>query len=117
MSAIMPRIGAIFVPVADVEQARYWYARLLGMADAPEIQFGHLAVFAFDNGLRLVLDAKILDADARRNSPLFHFDVEDIAAAREHVVKLRADAVSEIQFDHWFTFRDPDGNVLMACVC
>ncbi len=117
MSAIMPRIGAIFVPVADVEQARHWYARLLGIADAPEIQFGHLAVFALDNGLRLVLDAKIHDAHARRNSPLFHFDVEDIATARDHVVELGADAVTEIGFDHWFTFRDPDGNVLMACVC
>jgi len=111
-----PRIGAIFVPVRDIEAARHWYARLLGAADVPVIRHRHLAVFpTTGGGPDLVLDSRIFAAASGRNAALFHFVADDIAAAHDHVTALGAEILAPIQSGHWFTFRDPDGNVLMAC--
>jgi len=116
-TAIKARIGAVFVPVSDIEAAKRWYAQLLGIGDLPETQFGHLATFPVENGLRLVLDARIHSASSTRDAPLFHFVADDIAEAYDHVLGLGVEIVTPVQFGHWFSFRDPDGNVLMACVC
>ncbi|MBR1219917.1 VOC family protein [Bradyrhizobium sp. U87765 SZCCT0131] len=116
MSALRARIGAIFIPVSDIASAKAWYARLLQTA-CPATLHGHLAVFALAGGIHLVLDAKIFVPGASRDAPLFHFDADDIDAALIHVQALGATIVTPLQSGHWFTFRDPDGNVLMACRC
>lgn len=109
-------IGAVFVPVSDIEAASQWYARLFGLAAAPATQHGHLAVFAqAGDGADLVLDSRIFAVDERRSGPLFHLRVEDIEAGFAHVEGLGAAIVQPIQSNHWFTFRDPDGNTLMVC--
>lgn len=114
MSVIGPQIGAVFVPVSDIECSKQWYAQLLQVA-APDTVHSHLAVFPATGGARLVLDAKIFAAVSPRQAPLFHFDVPDLVAAFEHVEALGVEIVTPVQSGHWFTIRDPDGNVLMIC--
>ncbi|MBK5570762.1 VOC family protein [Ensifer sp. SSB1] len=109
-------IGAVFVPVSDIERAKAWYARLL-QVDAPETLYGHLAVFPRGGGARLLLDAKIFASGSRREAPLFHFDTQDVAAAYSYATSLDVEIVTPVQFEQWFTIRDPDGNVLMICRC
>lgn len=116
MTAIKGRIGAVFVPVADIERAKAWYARLLGLPSLPETVYGHLAVFpAADRDTRLVLDAKIFVPGLTRDTPLFHFGTDDLDEAYQHVIALGGQIVTPPQSEHWFTFRDPDGNVVMVC--
>lgn len=108
-------VGAIFVPVADIEAARDWYVELLGYPTVPEILFGHLAVFVLgEQSSDLVLDSKIYRADEHRSTPLFHFNAGNAEQAREHVRAIGAIEVSDIQHNQWFTFADPYGNVLMV---
>lgn len=109
---IANEIGAIFVPVRDIAAARDWYCRLVGVAPAGEILFGHLFVVPMQEGSGLVLDAK--NAAPHTGKPLFHFNSSDLAAAREHVLSIGAADVSEIVDGAFFTFKDPDGNPLMV---
>lgn len=109
-------IGAVFVPVSDIELAKAWYACLL-QVEPPETTHGHLAVFPRSGGARLVLDARIFVPGERRDAPLFHFDTEDVVAAASHAQALGVEIVTPVQSEQWFTIRDPDGNVLMICRC
>lgn len=54
------------------------------------------------------------------NQPLFNLSTEDIHAAYEHVKHLGVEIVNEIETFpdlSYFTFKDPDGNIIMACTC
>ncbi|WLQ08459.1 VOC family protein [Arthrobacter oryzae] len=115
MNPITPRIGTVFVPVSDVEAARDWYCRLLGVPADGEILFGHLYVLPVE-GTGLVLDSRIYSRDAVFKVPAFHLDTQDVQAAHAYAVELGADPAA-IQYGQWFNFRDPDGNALMVCQC
>ena len=113
--AIDATVGAIFVPVRDIESARDWYVQLLDYPTPPDIVFGHLAVFPLDPGSSsLVLDSRIHRESEHRSTPLFHFNAGDLAAARTHLNAMGVTEIGEVQHDQWFTFTDPDGNVLMV---
>jgi len=114
---IMNRIGAVFIPVSDIEKAREWYCQLLGTPVVGDIQFGHLYVVPMAGETGLVLDSKIYGKEKQGKAPLFHFNAADIEAAYRYVKELGAVMLSGIEHDHWFTFKDPDGNVLMVCKC
>jgi hypothetical protein len=62
----------------------------------------------------LVLDSRIHRPGERRSTPLFHFNADDAVRARDHVQAVGGSDVSSLQHGHWFTFTDPDGNVLMV---
>ncbi len=114
-AALNAAVGAIFVPVRDIESARDWYVRLLGYPRIPEILFGHLAVFVLnETSSNLVLDSRIHRPNEQRSTPLFHLNANNAEQARDHVLATGAIQTTEIQPGHWFTFRDPDGNVLMV---
>ena len=115
MNPITPRIGTVFVPVSDVEAARDWYCRLLGVPANGEILFGHLYVLPVE-GTGLVLDSRIYSKDVVFKVPAFHLDTQDVQAAHNYAVELGADP-ADIQHGQWFNFRDPDGNALMVCQC
>lgn len=54
------------------------------------------------------------------NQPLFNLSTVDINAAYQHVKELGAEIVTEIQTYpdlSEFTFKDPDGNIIMICTC
>ncbi|MBM7095108.1 VOC family protein [Bacillus sp. H-16] len=114
VNAIEKEVGAIFVPVKDVEKARDWYRELLGVMEEGEIQFGHIYVIP---GTNVVLDSKIFDRRSQGTAPLFHFNTKDIRRAYEECRAAGVEVTSEVENGHWFTFKDPDENVLMVCQC
>ena len=112
-SAIDREIGTVFVPVRDIEAARDWYRALLGHGPGGEILFGHLHVVPMQAGSGLVLDSKGF-AGPHDKKPAFHFNTSDIHAAHAQVVALGAPGVGEVTDGVFFTFKDPDGNLLMV---
>lgn len=113
MSVVDSEIGAIFVPVSNVEAARDWYCRLLKREPIGDIEFGHLYVMPMRAGTALVLDSKDFHGPHDRK-PAFHFNTADIQAAREHVLAVGARNVTEVSNGVFFNFQDPDGNLLMV---
>ncbi|MET3288795.1 VOC family protein [Brevibacillus fluminis] len=116
-SPITNAIGAIFIPVSNIERARHWYSDLLNVPQVGEIMFGHIYCLPMQGGTNVVLDSKIFDPASVRNAPLFHFNTDDIHASYQLLKEKGIELVTGIENDHWFTFKDPDGNVLMVCKC
>ncbi|TFD98391.1 VOC family protein [Jeotgalibacillus sp. R-1-5s-1] len=114
---IQPKIGGTFIPVKNIEAARDWYCDLLGMQATDEIVHGHLYVVRLQDGHNLILDQKIYAKRKKNTVPLFHFNTDDIQQSHQYIHDFEAHNVSEIEFDEFFTFEDPDGNVLMICEC
>jgi hypothetical protein len=42
-------------------------------------------------------------------------DLFDLAASFSFMKEKGGELVTKIEHDHWFAFRDPDGNLLMVC--
>lgn len=112
MSFIEREIGAVFLPVKDIEKARDWYNDLLGIKEKGEIQFGHIYVVP---GTILVLDSKIYNKRQLGEAPLFHFTTKNVQQAFEECKAKKIELLTDIEHGQWFNFRDPDGNVLMVC--
>lgn len=115
-SPILNEVGTIFIPVSNIETSRDWYCRILGLPVAGEIKFGHLYVLPLKE-VNIVLDSKIYEPDKIFKTPAFHFNTNDIVEAFEFLLKENVNIVTDIQFDHYFNFKDPDGNLLMVCKC
>jgi catechol 2,3-dioxygenase-like lactoylglutathione lyase family enzyme len=114
MTGVIEReIGGVFVPVSDIERARDWYSALLGLAPGGEVFFGHIHVLPMTEGSGLVLDSKGF-AGPHDKKPVFHFNTSDVHAARAHAVAFGASDVGEVTDGVFFTFKDPDGNLLMV---
>lgn len=112
-NAVRSDIGGVFVPVSNIEAARDWYCRLLGRSIDGDILFGHLYVLSMEGSTALVLDSKSF-VGPHSNKPLFHFNADDLETARSHVVAMGAEHVSHLTDGAFFTFKDPDGNLLMV---
>lgn len=109
---IRNEIGAVFVPVRDVEAARDWYCGLLGLPRG-EVLFGHLYVLPMRDGSGLVLDSKGFTGP-HDGKPLFHFNTDDVPAAHAQCAELGVDDLGPVTDGAFFTFKDPDGNLLMV---
>lgn len=109
---IRNEIGAVFVPVRDINAARDWYCRLLELP-AGETLFGHLYVLPMRDGPGLVLDSKNF-AGPHESKPLFHFNTDDVPAAHAHCAALGVGELGPVTDGAFFTFKDPDGNLLMV---
>jgi catechol 2,3-dioxygenase-like lactoylglutathione lyase family enzyme len=109
---IEAHVGAIFVPVRNIEAARDWYCRLLGIEVRGEIHFGHIYVVPMRRGSGLVLDSKDFSGPHDKK-PLFHFMTRDIAGAATFLEALGIDH-GGIRDGIFVTFKDPDGNLLMV---
>ncbi len=77
MNPFLNQVGTIFIPVSTIEQSRDWYCDLLGLPSDGEILFGRLYVIPM-NGVDIVLDSKIFSTDNILNTPLFHFNTNNI---------------------------------------
>ena len=110
---IRNEIGTVFVPVRDVEAARDWYCGLLGLPADGDILFGHLYVVPMREGSGLVLDSKGF-AGPHASKPIFHFNSRDIAGAHARCAELGVAELGAITDGVFFTFKDPDGNLLMV---
>lgn len=113
---ILNQIGTVFIPVSHIGKARDWYCDILGLPADGEIMFGHLYVVPMQ-GTSIVLDSKIYAEDTIFRAPAFHFNSNHIEAAYEFMKSKQVNLTSPIEHNHWFTFKDPDGNQLMVCKC
>lgn len=108
------RLQGIFIPVADIEQAREWYSRVLGFPFG-KIS-GRLSCVQLENGAWVGLDAKLRGPDGQLpvfQVPVIQFQTDDIEAAYSHMIEQGVEVVTPIKGGYYFNFRDPDGNVLM----
>jgi catechol 2,3-dioxygenase-like lactoylglutathione lyase family enzyme len=112
----MNQVGALFIPVSDIEKARDWYCYLLGLPNDGEILFGHLYILPMI-GTEIVLDSKIFSTEAAFKVPAFHFNTLNIQEAFTFMQDSGVELLTAIENNHWFNFKDPDGNVLMICKC
>ncbi|MDN4071821.1 VOC family protein [Fictibacillus terranigra] len=115
-SPILNQIGTVFIPVNNIEHARDWYCDLLGLPADGEILFGHLYILPM-KGAGIVLDSKIFSEETIVNTPLFHFNTDNIEEAYEYMKSKKVQLTTEIEHGHYFNFKDPDGNHLMVCKC
>ena len=113
---ILKQIGTVFIPVSNIEKARDWYCDILGLETDGEIQFGHLYVIPME-GTGIVLDSKIYSEDRIFKVPAFHFNTKCIEEAFYFMRKQDVDLITPLEHNHFFNFKDPDGNILMICKC
>ncbi|WP_306419242.1 VOC family protein [Alteribacter natronophilus] len=73
-------IGAVFLPVSNIEKSAEWYRELLGIKEKGEVLFGHIYSVP---GTKLVLDSRIYPKRSTGTAPLFHFNTKDIEKAYE----------------------------------
>lgn len=116
MNPILNKIGTIFIPVSNVEEARDWYCDILGLKAEGEILYGHLYIVPMD-GTGIVLDSKIYSEQNTFKTPLFHFNTNNIEQAYEYLKSKNVELTTEIKHNHWFNLKDPYGNHLMVCKC
>lgn len=116
MNPVLNQIGTVFIPVSNIEKARDWYCDILGLSVDGEILFGHLYVVPM-KGPSIVLDSKIYSEENLFRVPAFHFNTNNIEEAYEFMKLKNVNLTSQIEHNHWFTFKDPDGNQLMVCKC
>lgn len=116
-SPLPNRIGQVFIPVRDMPAAIAWYSALLGLPPADPTHEGTIHDLPTLGDVGLALDANQPDYTAD-GPPRFFWWVEDLVAVREHLEALGVEVVGDIQDIGSVTmlqFRDPDGNLLMAC--
>jgi catechol 2,3-dioxygenase-like lactoylglutathione lyase family enzyme len=113
VNPIKREIGAVFLPVRDIEASRAWYCDLLGLEGIPDIEFGHICVIPMVDGSGFVLDSKGF-VSPRDDKPAFHFNSNDLPAAHAYMQAKGVALEGEITDGIFFNFRDPDGNLLMV---
>lgn len=113
---ILKQIGTVFIPVSNIEKARDWYCDILGVTADGEIQFGHLYVLPME-GTGIVLDSKIYSVERVFKTPTFHLNTKNIEEAFHFMRKKGVELITEIEHNHYFNFKDPDGNILMVSQC
>ena len=120
-SPVKNKVGSLFIPVRDIGKSRSWYCRVLGLneSDAP-IHNGHLCPLPMD-GAGLILDTMTKwggdapEGPPRFETPAFMLMTDDLEGSLRYMKQLGAELVTEIEHDHWFVAKDPDGNMLMIC--
>ena len=110
--AIENEVGAVFIPVSDIQRSRAWYGRLLGVTPA-EVAFGHICVVPMQGGSGLVLDSKNFGGP-HDSKPILHFNTNDIDAAHSQARAIGVGELGPVTDGVFFTFKDPDGNLLMV---
>nr|WP_202113280.1 VOC family protein [Paenibacillus sp. MMS18-CY102] len=107
------------MPVRDIEKARSWYCRLLGIQelDCPIIA-GHLCPLPMQ-GTGVILDTMPKWGGDRPEgappieTPACVFPTDDLEGALQFAKSIGVELVTGIEHGHWFVIKDPDGNKLM----
>jgi catechol-2,3-dioxygenase len=120
-SPVKNKVGSIFVPVRDIEKSRSWYCRVLGINENDcEILSGHLCPLPME-GTGVILDTMPMWGGKQPGgapaieTPAFMLMTEDLQGSFDFMKKLGVELVTEIEHNHWFVVKDPDGNKLMIC--
>jgi uncharacterized protein len=121
---IESRVDTIFIHVTDLERSIKWYSELLGL----EVREGSFSgpVYTLHMGAGrpgITLDNHSFDEEYTfipSNQPLFNISAADIDEAFKKVKQMGAEIVTGV-ITHpdmaEFSFKDPDGNILMVCTC
>ncbi|MCC3357231.1 VOC family protein [Bacillus sp. REN16] len=121
---IQNTMGGIFIHVSDLKRSVEWYSNILGFE--PDLNTVQSPVYNIPvtGTTSLTLDDHAFDptfSHQPSRNPIFNFLVDDIDAAYDFIKSKDIDIVREIERvgDNfaWFNFKDPDGNVVMACTC
>lgn len=110
----LDKIGGVFIPVSNIEQARDWYCDILDLPTDGEIHFGHIYVLPL-NGQNIILDSKIHAPEHIHKVPAFQLLTDDIKRSYEYLKQKNVHITTEIENGHWFNFKDLDGNIIMVC--
>jgi len=120
-SPIKNKVGSIFIPVRDIEASRLWYCRVLGLDAADcSIMAGHLCPLPME-GTGIILDTMPMWGGREPGgapsieTPAFMLMTDDLQGSLSFMKELGVELVTEIEHDHWFVVKDPDGNKLMIC--
>ncbi|WP_107771219.1 VOC family protein [Nocardioides sediminis] len=117
-SPLSTRVGQVFIPVSDMTAAVGWYAELFGF-DADTGRLGHedtIFDIPTEGPPYVCLDANQPDVLPSGPARCF-FLTDDLEATVAHLGTLDVAHVSPIEDIgslRFVTFKDPDGNVLMA---
>ncbi|MBO1511242.1 VOC family protein [Metabacillus bambusae] len=116
---IKNRIGGVFLPVRDLEKAKNWYSKMLGL-EGGEIYFGHIYTAPMDGTAGLILDTMPKWRDKNGNIstyqvPSIQFLTDDIYASYQFLKENNVELITDIEDEFYFVFKDPDGNLLMIC--
>jgi catechol 2,3-dioxygenase-like lactoylglutathione lyase family enzyme len=117
-SPIKNKVNLVFIPVSNLKESKEWYSRILGIKDG-ETHFDHVFVAEME-GIGLILDEMPMWRDEngelpRFNVPAIQFGTEDVHASYKFMKENGVEIVTDVQHDHFFVFKDPDGNMLMVC--
>ncbi|WP_077324201.1 VOC family protein [Virgibacillus siamensis] len=117
-SPIKNKVTTVFIPVRDIEKSKEWYSRMLGIEDG-EVMFNHLFIAKME-GTGMILDQMPMWRDEHGNiSPLnvpaIQLATDDVNASYQFMRDNDVEVVTEVMDNHWFVFKDPDGNMLMVC--
>ncbi|MCD2496891.1 VOC family protein [Microbacterium nymphoidis] len=115
-SPIIREIGQVFIPVRDIHAAARWYGRLLGTSVSEPSHDQTIVDVPMRSGPGLALDANApFTADG---PPRFFWWADDLTAVERHLADMGvvpATEIVDIGSVSFVQFRDPDGNLLMAC--
>jgi predicted enzyme related to lactoylglutathione lyase len=115
-SPIRNQIGAVFVPVSDMQRAIHWYSRLLGLPEKAVAHEGRIYDVAVSGETLLILDAH--KPVQNSSQPLFFFWTDDLKATLAHLRAMQVEittSVEDIGSVTTLVFKDPDDNLLMVC--
>ena len=115
-SPINKQVSGIFIPVRDIQLAKEWYCDIFDFEPSGEILHGHLYILPMQN-VNVILDSRIYSEDKIFRVPAFQFGTDNIKEAYAFMESKNVNLATEVQYNQWFNFKDPDGNLLMICEC
>jgi predicted enzyme related to lactoylglutathione lyase len=115
---IRNKVGGVFMHVSNMERSINWYHKLFGMSER-SVSTEKVHAISMDGGSDFILDQNGYDSGlAAEDRAILMFDSPDVRAAYQFVKSCGIEIVENIMdFPgmSFFTFRDPDGNLLMIC--
>ncbi|MGM0883255.1 MAG: VOC family protein [Bacillota bacterium] len=115
---IRNKVGGVFMHVSNMERSINWYHKLFGMSDR-SVSTEKVHAISMDGGSGFVLDQNGYDSGlSTEDRAILMFDSPDVGAAYKFVKESGIEIVEDIMHFPgmaFFTFRDPDGNLLMIC--
>lgn len=117
-SPISNRVGAIFIHVSNLQNSIQWYSELLGLPVQSASHDGTIYDLPMDGGSGVILDCNMNDRKNTNDKTLLFFETKNLKESYTYIKHRGIEIVSEIEVHDdisFFTFKDPDGNVLMVC--
>lgn len=117
-SPIINQIGAIFLHVSNMNRSIQWYSDLLGLPVHTSSHEGTIYSLDMNGGTALLLDSNMNNIENVNNKTQFFFETKNLVDSYSFIKEKSIEIVTEIEVHDdisFFTFKDLDGNILMAC--